>query len=173
MTKLLLLLSYVSFALAHPHTFIDIYPKLTIADGYVSKINFKWQMDEMTSGMLIMEFDQNANGKIDKSELKYIKDNYFLPLQDYDFYTHIKKIDKSKYKVVDFDCKILNGRILYIFGLELSQKMRLENLEMKFYDEDFFVAMMLKKKFVKQKIKYKIDELDNDYFFGYEIKYGK
>lgn len=31
----------------------------------------------MTSELLIMEFDENCNGKIDEKEQKYIKENYF------------------------------------------------------------------------------------------------
>jgi hypothetical protein len=36
-----------------------------------------WKFDEMTSELLIMEFDENCNGKIDEKEQKYIKENYF------------------------------------------------------------------------------------------------
>jgi len=31
----------------------------------------------MTSELLITEFDENCNGKIDEKEQKYIKENYF------------------------------------------------------------------------------------------------
>jgi ABC-type uncharacterized transport system substrate-binding protein len=159
-----LCLSYLS---AHPHTFIDVYPKVIIKDDLIKQIDFVWKMDEMTSSMLIMEFDQNGNGKIDKSEMKYINDNYFLPLGDYDFYTHIK----SKYKVANFKANISNMRVEYIFSFVLLDKVKLSDLEIKFYDEDFFVAMIIKDKFITQKLKYKISDLDGDSYFGYKIKY--
>ena len=55
---------------AHPHTFIDLYPTLHVKGDTIVKTEFKWKMDDMTSAMLIMEFDVNGNGKIDKEENK-------------------------------------------------------------------------------------------------------
>jgi len=167
MQKIILFILFLSNLFAHPHTFIDVYPKVVVKNNIVTQIDFKWIMDEMTSSMLIMEFDQNQNGKIDKEENKYIEENYFLSLKDYDFYTHLK----PKYKVTNFFADIKNEKIEYNFTFQLLKKTKLSNFKLQFYDTDFFVSMQLKEKFITQKIPHKIKDLDGDFYYGYEIIY--
>ncbi len=167
MQKIILTIFILSNLFAHPHTFIDVYPKVVVKNNIVTQIDFKWIMDEMTSSMLIMEFDQNQNGKIDKEENKYIEENYFLSLKDYDFYTHLK----PKYKVTNFFADIKNEKIVYNFTFQLLKKTKLSNFKLQFYDTDFFVSMQLKEKFITQKIPHKIKDLDGDFYYGYEIIY--
>jgi ABC-type uncharacterized transport system substrate-binding protein len=108
-----------------------------------------------------MEFDQNQNGKIDKEENKYIEENYFLSLKDYNFYTHLKQ----KYKVTNFFANIKDEKIEYNFNFELLEKTKLSNFKLQFYDTDFFVSMQLKEKFITQKIPHKINDLDGDFYY--------
>jgi len=165
MLNLLILLSTVLYA--HPHTFIDVYPTLIKDKEYVKQLDVKWLMDEMTSSMLVMEFDQNGNGKIDKSENDYIEKNYFLSLEDYGFYTDLP----CRYKVSNFKAYIVKNRIEYDFSIIPFKKLKVKGFEVKFYDEDFFVAMQLKKEFVTQKIPHKVEDLDGDWYYGYKITY--
>ena len=167
MQKIILTIFILSNLFAHPHTFIDVYPKVVVKNNIVTQIDFKWIMDEMTSSMLIMEFDQNQNGKIDKEENKYIEENYFLSLKDYDFYTHLK----PKYKVTNFFADIKNEKIVYNFTFHLFKKTILSNFKLQFYDTDLFVSMQLKEKLITQKIPHKIKDLDGDFYYGYEIIY--
>jgi len=167
MQKIILFIFMLSSLFAHPHTFIEVYPRVIIKNNMVTQINFKWIMDEMTSSMLIMEFDQNQNGKIDKNENKYIEKNYFLSLKDYDFYTYLK----PKYKVTKFFANIKDEKIEYNFTFELLEKTKLSNFKLQFYDTDFFVSMQLKDKFIAQKIPHKVKDIDGDFYYGYEIIY--
>ena len=57
------------YLLAHPHTFIEVYPTIKVKGNKITNFHLKWKMDEMTSSMLVMEFDQNGDGKIDKKEV--------------------------------------------------------------------------------------------------------
>lgn len=70
----------ISFVQAHPHTFMDVYPALHVKGDKIVKTHIKWKMDDMSSAMLIMEFDTNGNGKIDEKENAFIYENYFLSL---------------------------------------------------------------------------------------------
>ena len=167
MQKIILFILFLSNLFAHPHTFIDVYPKVIVKNNMITQINFKWIMDEMTSSMLIMEFDQNQNGKIDKEENRYIEENYFLSLKDYDFYTHLN----PKYKVTNFFADIKNEKIEYNFTFKLLKKTKLSNFKLQFYDTDFFVSMQLKNKFITQKIPHKVKDIDGDFYYGYEIIY--
>ena len=165
--NILFLLISINFVYAHPHTYINIYPTVILKDKKITQIDFKWVMDEMTSSMLIMEFDQNLNRKIDKNENNYIKNNYFLSLKKYDFYTHTK----AKYKVANFKADIINDKIIYMFSFILDKPHTLNNFSMSFYDTDFFVSTQLKKEFITQKINYVVEDVDGDFYYGYKITY--
>ncbi len=166
-------LIFIGFNLlfAHPHTFIEVYPTIEVKNHKTTKINFKWKLDEMTSAMLIMEFDQNGDGKIDKDENKFVYENYFISLKDYSFYTDIqinKKIQPFP-EPQNFRATIENNKICYAF--DINQEYKIQNTKFDFGDKDFFVAMILKKEFVKVKgANFKVIELDNDFYFGYRLE---
>ncbi len=173
MTKYIyfILLFYTTNIFAHPHTFIEIYPTIDVNNDKISNIHFKWKLDEMTSSMLIMEFDVNGNGKIDKKENMFIYLDYFVSLSDYNFYTDIKINDKiQKFpKPKNFKATIENFKICYSFDIEKDYYIK--DLKIDFGDEDFFVAPILKKEFTKIiGATPKITELDNDFYFGYRLE---
>ena len=170
--KLILLGLFFSTLFAHPHTFIDIYPTITVKDNLTTSFHLKWKIDEMTSSMLIMEFDANGDGKIDKEESNYAYENYFLSLKDYNFYSIIRVKNKTQFfpKIKNFKTTIENNRVCYSFDLDKSYDIR--NTIFDFGDEDFFVAMILKKEFVKiDGAKAKVSDLDMDFYFGYRLEF--
>jgi len=155
---------------AHPHTFIDLYPTIVSKEDKIESIKFRWLMDEMSSQMLIMEFDKNLNGKIDKDENKYVKENYFDHLVAYMFYTKIK--DKTILtKPINFVASIEKERVVYSFTINLDEKK--SDFYIDFYDEDNFVAIMLKKEFVTSDIKYNIEGIDNDFYYTSRLSFEK
>ncbi|MEA2017586.1 MAG: DUF1007 family protein, partial [Campylobacterota bacterium] len=97
-----------------------MYPTINVKDNKTTKINFKWKMDDMTSSMLIMEFDKNGDAKIDKKENFFIYTNYFLTLKDYNFYTDIKIKDKIQTfpKPKNFKASIDKYIVSYSFDIE-------------------------------------------------------
>ena len=160
-----------NYSFAHPHTFIEIYPTIEVKNDVTTKIGFKWKLDEMTSSMLIMEFDQNNNGKIDIDENKFVLENYFISLKEYSFYTEIKIDGKTQFfpETENFKATIENHKIVYSFDLE--QMYNIKNIKFDFGDKDFFVAMILKKEFITIKgASAKVNELDNDFYFGYQLE---
>jgi ABC-type uncharacterized transport system substrate-binding protein len=165
-----LLFSYIGL-FAHPHTFIEVYPTIEVKNNITTKIHFKWVMDEMTSSMLMIEFDQNGDGTIDKKENSFIYNNYFLTLKDYNFYTDIKIDDKIQTfpNPKNFKTTIENNKVCYSF--DIDEKYNIKNTKFDFGDEDFFIAMILKKEFVKTNgSKVVVSEQDNDFYFGYRLE---
>jgi ABC-type uncharacterized transport system substrate-binding protein len=168
---ILILAAIISFA--HPHTYIDVYPTIHTKNQKITTIDFAWKIDEMTSSMLIMDFDQDCDGKINKQENNFIYNNYFKDLKEYSFYTDIKIKNKtiSFPKIESFKTTIENMRIVYSFSIKINTNIKDVKFDM--YDEDFFIAMILKDEFIDCKdIKYKINELDNDFYFGYELEFN-
>jgi ABC-type uncharacterized transport system substrate-binding protein len=172
MKFILVWMIFISSIFAHPHTFIEVFPTIKTDKKQITQIKYKWVFDEMTSSMLLMEYDTNGNGKIDKNENTYIYENYFLPLDEYNFYTFVTSKGKS-YKlknIKNFQTKIVNNKIEYEFVV--NKKLNLKNTQIEFGDKDFFVAMVVKKEFVKSDTKYKVSDVDNDFYFGYKLEFN-
>jgi len=157
---------------SHPHTFIDIHPTIKIVDDKNFIINFRWFIDDMTSTMLMMELDQNGDGKIDTKESKYAENEYFSIFEDYDYYTHILVNGKKvKFPVAkNFQASLQNNKICYSFDIKLKQNIK--NTTLEFGDTDFYVAMILKDEFVDAKdLSTKVSGVDNDFYYGYKLEF--
>jgi ABC-type uncharacterized transport system substrate-binding protein len=168
---LIFLILSIKILFAHPHTFIEVYPTIEVKNNKTTKIHFKWMLDEMTSSMLIMEFDQDGDGKINKKESFFVYGSYFTSLRDYNFYTDIKVNGKTQIfpKPKNFRATIEKNKICYSFDIE--ENYSIKDLKFDFGDEDFFVAMILKDKFTNIKgAKAKVSDLDNDFYFGYRLE---
>lgn len=175
--KVILLTLFVSTLLsAHPHTFIDVYPTFVLKENAPTLIKFRWFLDDMSSTMLIMDFDTNGNGKIDESENTYIEKEYFSILHEYEYYTYIKVSNKKikMPKPENFKATIENNQICYSFEIKLDAK--LQDISLEFGDTSSFVAMILKSKFVEVKglnikdFKVKISDVDAESYYGYRLE---
>jgi ABC-type uncharacterized transport system substrate-binding protein len=165
----LLFIPYLVFA--HPHTFIDVYTKIKSQNTKIDKITFTWYFDEMTSSLLIMEFDQNMDGKLDDSEIKYIYENYFLGLGDFNFYTDIQINNKTILtKPQNFTAFLKdNIQVAYQFDIILNKEKK--DIKIEIYDEERFSALILKNKFIHSDTNYKLSDIDNDLYFGYRLEF--
>lgn len=171
--KLIFILSlFFSLLFAHPHTFIDVHPTLKIKDNNSFTINFKWVIDDMTSTMLMMELDQNGDGKLNQIESNYARDEYFSIFKDYNYYTHILVNNKKiKFPIAkNFLASIENNKICYSFDIDLDHNIK--NTTFEFGDSDFYVAMILKKEFVDAgNLSFKVLGVDNDFYYGYKLEF--
>ena len=169
-TIFILLLSIISL-FAHPHTFIDVYPTITVKNSSTSTINFKWVLDDMSSSMLMMDVDKNGDGVINRSENSTMYKEYFTIFEDYDYYTYIK-VDKKTIKfpeVENFKATIEKHRICYSFDITI--KTDIKNTVFEFGDSDFYIAMVLKDDFVEAKgLDVKVIGVDNDFYYGYRLE---
>ncbi|MFK2822985.1 DUF1007 family protein [Arcobacter sp. YIC-80] len=135
-------------AFSHPHTFIEVKPTINIKKETIDNFNIKWIIDEMTSMMLIMELDTDANGKFDKNENKYIFENYFSSLEKQNYYMSIYLEKKNiTIKPKNFKASIEKNRLIYSFNIENIKT--LKNLKIEFFDKDLFVGMIIEKKYIK------------------------
>ena len=157
---------------AHPHTFIEVFPSIKVKDNKTQSIHFKWILDEMTSSVLIMEFDQNGDGKINKKENVYVYENFFSTLRDFNFYTDIKIKNKTQLfpEPKNFQATIEKNRVCYSF--DITTQYNTKNLKFDFGDTDFFFFFLLKQEFTNiDGLKAKVSELDNDFYFGYRLEF--
>jgi len=169
--KLFMILGLNVLLFAHPHTFLDVYADITSTKNKIKTITFQWVFDDMTSQLLIMEFDQNGDGKLGKEEQEYVKINYFDYLDEFNYYTNLKLKNKpQKIKPQNFITFIKDStRIVYQFDLVINEDKK--DVKIEFYDKDMFTALILKKEQVKSNIKFKVSDVDNDYYFGYALEF--
>ncbi len=172
--KLLATFLFVHVVLyAHPHIFIDIYPKLNLQNDKVTSLSLEWKFDQMTSSVLIMDYDKNKNNKLDKKEIALIKrktqklfkaQNYYLKIITNDKNIKIKKLD-------NFVATIDNsGRMVYSYDLICSFDVK-DSIVM-FYDKDYYIAIKLKKSFIEplnKNLDFDIKKVDNGTYFGYAM----
>lgn len=160
-----------SCVFAHPHTFIDNYFKISSKNNIITNIHVKWKFDEMSSQLMLMEFDKNGDLVLDKKELAYIELAYFLPLEQFTYYMDIKsKNNTTKFIPTQFNAKIENNSHI-IFEFDIHLNMPKENLQIDIYDEDMFTAFMVKKEFIDSSIPFKIKGIDNDFYYSHRISF--
>jgi ABC-type uncharacterized transport system substrate-binding protein len=158
------------FVFAHPHTFVDVHMDIVGSKDFVDTVKFSWYFDEMTSELLLMDIDQNLDSKIDKNENIYVKDNYFVDLREYNYYTNIK-IDQKPIPTQpkNFTVSIVDTRVVYSFDIDIKQKT--DKILIDFYDKERFVAMMVKREFIHSNVPYRIVEDDADYYYIYRLEF--
>jgi len=145
--KVLFLVLLVSCIYGHPHTFIEVKTIVEVTDEIIDNIRVRWIIDEMTSMILIMEFDNNGNGKFEKEENDFIYNNYFISLEKYSFYTHIL-LNKEKLTInpKNFVASIENNRLIYDF--DIVEALNMKNLKIDFLDNELFIGMILKENYI-------------------------
>ncbi len=164
-TFVLFILSSIILS-AHPHCFIDVYPAIN-----KESVTIRWVFDEMSSQMLIMDYDRDRNGKLNEKESEMVYKEAFFDLKAFEYYTYFyrKKKKLSTPLPNSFMATIEENKVNFYFTMKLPEG----TTTIKFYDEDMFSAYILKESFVKQAnptSSYRLKKLDGDYFLGYILE---
>ncbi|MEA3374267.1 MAG: DUF1007 family protein [Campylobacterota bacterium] len=164
-TFMLFFLSSIMLS-AHPHCFVDVYPAID-----KKSVTIRWVFDEMSSEMLIMDYDRDRNGKLSEKESEIVYKEAFFDLKAFEYYTYFYHKDKKLPTPLtdSFMATIEENRVNFYFTMKLPEG----TTTIKFYDEDMFSAYILKEAFVKQAnptSSYRLKKLDGDYFFGYILE---
>ncbi|MCD6190184.1 MAG: DUF1007 family protein [Sulfurimonas sp.] len=173
--KLLITFLLTSVALfAHPHIFVDIYPKINIQNNKATSLSLQWKFDQMTSSMLIMKYDRDKDNQLNKKELSRIKKNAIKSLKKNNYYLKIvPKNENAKIQKLDNFVVTINkmGRLIYSFDLICSFEVKESNLL--FYHKNYYIAFMLKKSSVEplnKNLNFSIRKVDNERYFGYAMQ---
>ena len=75
---------------AHPHVYAEARLEVVIGNqGTVEELRHVWRFDDLFSSTILLDFDTNANLKLESSELLEIGTVVRNSLADYDYYTAI------------------------------------------------------------------------------------
>ena len=160
---------------AHPHIFIDIYPTINIQNTRATSLSLQWKFDQMTSSLLIMDYDKNKDGKFNKKETSRIKKSAMKMFKKHNYCLKIIKKDEDKnIKIQKLDNFVVTidkmDRIVYSFDLICSFKVK--DSILLFYYKNYYIAFMLKKSTIEplnKKLDFSIRKVDNAQYFGYAM----
>lgn len=89
--SLAFLLSGTLLPNAHPHVFIEANMEVVINDkNQFTELRHVWRFDELFSSTLVLDFDTNGNGELDKDEMEEITKTIHSSISEYDFYTALR-----------------------------------------------------------------------------------
>ncbi len=164
--KQFILLLMTTLLSAHPHCFIDVHPTVN-----KNSLTIRWILDEMSSQMMILDYDSDANGKFNDAESKLLFKDAFESLIKYSYYTYFyngsKKIDTPK--VTSFLATIENYQLNYYFTLPLPNNVT----SIEFYDDEMFSAYILEEEYIDVSNTNKnviLKKLGGDRLFGYKLE---
>jgi ABC-type uncharacterized transport system substrate-binding protein len=165
--KMLISLLLFTFTLsAHPHVFVDVYPKIG-----KDTIQLRWVFDEMTSNMLIMDYDVDHDNAFSPSESEALSSDIFFSLKEFDYYTYFFKGEQQlpTGEGRDFSASIKGSQLVFTFTLPRP----VEADEIRFYDTENMTAYQVTEAFVKEANPgrtFKVREHDYDYYYGYILE---
>lgn len=87
-TVLAALLGSTVPAQVHPHVFAEARLDVVLSPDRktVSSLRHVWRFDDVFSSTVLMEFDKNADLKLDDAELQDVADTVYTSLADYDYF---------------------------------------------------------------------------------------
>lgn len=154
-----------SFVSAHPHVFIE-----TKVDVLPEKIILTWRFDEMSSAIIMGDYDKNKNKKLDPDEVAFMEKDHFRTLEPYSYFIHMSdgKDEFDLKRVGEFSASFDAKKLIYTFAIP---KPKFKKYELRFYDAEMYVALILKKEWLtcKEPIKCKIEGYDADFYYAYKV----
>jgi len=133
-------------ASVHPHVFAEARLDVVLsADGStVSSLRHLWRFDDVFSSTVLMEFDKNADLKLDDSELQDVADTVYTSLADYDYFQMVTAdgrdvaMNPPPKLMVNYE----NDQLVILFESQPKQPIRLSGrLDFGVYDPTFYTAI--------------------------------
>jgi ABC-type uncharacterized transport system substrate-binding protein len=132
-------------ASAHPHVFAEARLEIdTSADGRVTELRNVWRFDEVFSSSVILDFDENADLKLDAGELANISDMVTQSLAEFDYYINItvngKDVEISLPEAIKVDYQ--DGQLLMFFAVIPKKQLLLKGkIAVGVFDPTMYAAL--------------------------------
>ncbi len=138
---------FVSTLVGHPHEYVDVKLNIGLDKSGLNKIFAKWIFDDMTSQIIIGDYDKNSNNILEDLEKVNIENDNFKSLKEYNLFASLemdgKKIDTKEYS--NFDCSVENYKIVFSFDINLAslESKMFNNLKFYFGEDTNYTAYFL------------------------------
>lgn len=140
------LLTGVEAAAAHPHVFAEARLDVVLNPDRqsVKALRHLWRFDDLFSSTVLMEFDKNADLKLDDEELKEVSDTIFTSLAEYGYFQLVTvdgkdvKMKAPAQLIASFD----GDQLIVLFESEPETPIRLAGkVDFGVYDPTFYTAI--------------------------------
>ncbi len=164
----LFLFIQANIALCHPHIFIDAELLFVFDDRGLAGVKERWVFDEMFSQSLLVDFDSDNDGKLNKDDVSRLRDIFYENTKEYNYF-NIITIDGRKFPIErlnNFTVSIEDNRIVYEFfvscpvRVEPNKKKRVKVL---LFDETIYTHLLIED--------YKVDMKKKPDAFSVDMKY--
>lgn len=136
-------------ASAHPHVQVAVRSIVVLDDaGEISAVRHAWTFDEAFSAFSTTGLDTNKDGKLDREELASLAQVNVESLNEYAFFTYIKKgKETSEFGAVKDYYLSHDGKALTLhFTLPVEKKkLAVKDVKFEVYDPSYFVAFEFEK----------------------------
>lgn len=134
-------------ASAHPHVFVYTATDIVFDEKGLAGFRIRWLFDEMFSGMIVLDFDENGNKRFEPAEIEKLKAGAFANLREYNYFIHVK-INGNPFKVqfvTDFSARIHKDRMIYEFFVpcHVTAAGTVKEIRLSIYDESFYTSVFL------------------------------
>lgn len=140
------LLDLTGTAGAHPHVFAEARLEVVLSPDHqsVQALRHLWRFDELFSSTVMMQFDKNADLKLDDAELKDVADTIFSSLAEYDYFQLVTVDGKDVHMnapsqlMANFD----HDQLIVLFESEPATPINLAGtIDFGVYDPTFYTAI--------------------------------
>lgn len=82
---------------AHPHVFAEARLDVALSPDKqaVQSLKHVWRFDDVFSSTVLVEFDKNADNKLDDAEIKEVSDTIYSSIGDFDYFQLVTLNDKD------------------------------------------------------------------------------
>lgn len=135
-----------SSAFAHPHVFAEARLDVVLTPGReaVKSLRHLWRFDDVFSSTVLVEFDKNADLKLDDAELEDVANTVYSSLAEFDYF-QLVTVDGKDIEMKPPEKLIANyqdDQLIILFESEPKQPLRLAGkIDFGVYDPTFYTAI--------------------------------
>ncbi|HML12539.1 MAG TPA: DUF1007 family protein [Xanthobacteraceae bacterium] len=140
--SLVVLLTVVGAALAHPHVWVTMTSELVYApDGSVTGVRHAWAFDDMFSAFATQGIESKKKGEFTREELAPLAQVNVDSLKDFDYFTYAKANGKKAEfnGPTDYWLEYKNEVLTLHFTLPFKAPVKAKQLNVEVYDPTYFV----------------------------------
>jgi ABC-type uncharacterized transport system substrate-binding protein len=129
---------------AHPHVFAEARLDVDIdKQGNVTDLKHVWRFDDVFSSTVLMEFDKNADLKLDDAEMKEVSKTIYTSIGEYDYFQLVTQDGKDvPMKVDNLIATFEHNQLIVMFKSQPKSPLKLKGkIDFGVYDPTFYTAI--------------------------------
>lgn len=142
-----LLLSINIILVAHPHLFAGVDIDFDITKGDTLVVTQRWMFDDLTSMIILEDYDSNCDDEIDSEELRDVLSTVIPGLKEKRFYTDLEINDEQFIvsEICNFTVGVDDIYVYYKFDINVPYKVcdSKDIIKINIYDREFYTKFFV------------------------------